>query len=145
MWTWGCLGSGALCPSASGAVICILGSLMELVILQYFVIAQTLSVLLSGAVPGYSRRYCKSWEWEELCSMLKLIANLPPTDLFKPREKPCRNAGDWFFYDFSVTGDIAFFRVSCRAQKPWAQVRGSAEAVSFHLSASACAFWFQLC
>lgn len=55
-----CLGSGALCPSAFGAVICILRSLMELVILQYFVIAQTLSVLLSGAVPGYSRRHCKS-------------------------------------------------------------------------------------
>lgn len=96
MWTWGCLGSGALCPSASGAVICILGSLMELVILQYFVIAQTLSVLLSGAVPGYSRRYCRSWEWEELHSMLKLIANLPPQTSINPE----RNLAEMLVIDF---------------------------------------------
>lgn len=60
MWIWVCLGSGAFCSITFGAVICVLGSLMGLVILQYFVIAQTLSVLLSGAVPGYSRRHCKS-------------------------------------------------------------------------------------
>lgn len=96
MWAWVWLGSGALCPSAPGAVICILGSLMELVILQYFVITQTLSVLLPGAVPGYSRRHCKAWEWEKLSFMLKLVANLPLQTSINPE----RNLAEMLVIDF---------------------------------------------
>lgn len=61
---------------------------MELVILQYFMIAQTLSVLLSDAVLGCSRKIRRATLHAETDSKLS------PTDLNKPREKPCRNAGD---------------------------------------------------
>lgn len=47
--------------------------------------------------------------------MLKLIANLPPQTSINPERNLAEMLVIDFFYDFSVTGDIAFFRVSCRA------------------------------